>query len=176
MAVTRPAGISTANTVPLLAFRVGEQTYGLPVTAVVRIIEMVTITRLPEGIGPIRGVINMQGKAVPVMDLRHRFGLPAQAYGLHTPIVLVDISGDSRLLGLIVDAVEDVLHVPYDGLESTEIFTPPELAGPMATQASLLSGAATLNGRMILVFNVRALLTSLEQNQLSEALADQGSD
>jgi purine-binding chemotaxis protein CheW len=176
LAFTWPAVISIADTVPLLAFRVGEQTYGLPVTAVVRIIEMVTITRLPKGIGPIRGVINMQGKAVPVMDLRHRFGLPAQAYGLHTPIVLVEIGGEGRLLGLIVDVVEDVFHVPYDGIGSPEIFAPPELAGPMATQASLLSGAATLNGRMILVFNVRALLTLLEQNQLSEALADQGSD
>jgi purine-binding chemotaxis protein CheW len=156
-----------AQTVTLLTFKVAEQMYGLTVTNVARIIEMVTITHLPNAPETIQGIINVQGKAVPVMDLRQRFGLPPQPYHLHTPIILTDAGDNGRMLGLVVDTVEDVLEVPPANMELTEIFVPAEIVGAMATQAGHLAGVAKINRQMVLVLNARALLSQTEQVKLS---------
>jgi purine-binding chemotaxis protein CheW len=155
----------TADLATLLTFDVAEQVYGLPVTEVVRIIEMVTITHLPDVPDTIQGIINLQGKAVPVMDLRQRFGLPHQAYGLHTPIILVSMDGD-RMLGLIVDAVEDVLEVVAKNMEMTEAIIPEGLSSDTAP----LAGVAKVNRQMILILNVQGLLSQMEHIELSQAL------
>lgn len=162
---TATASTST-DTLALLTFTVGGQTYSLPVTSVVRIIEMVSITRLPGVPDTIQGIINLQGKTVPVIDLRLRLGLSWQAYGLHTPIILAEMNGDGQVLGLIVDTVEDVLNVPHKSLEMTETVVPAELMGQMAIQAAHLAGVAKIERQMILVLNVHALLTPTEQTQL----------
>jgi purine-binding chemotaxis protein CheW len=154
----------------MLTFNVARQLYGLPVTDVVRIIEMVTITQLPDAPEIIQGIINLQGKTVPVMDLRYRFGLPRKAYGLHTPIILADMGSDERILGLIVDAVEDVIEVPTEDLEMTDTILPADLAGQMSTQAGHLAAVAKIDRQMILVFNVRVLLSPAEQIDLSRVL------
>ncbi|MBN1993616.1 MAG: chemotaxis protein CheW [Anaerolineae bacterium] len=158
----------------LLTFKVAEQVYGLPVTNVARIIEMVTITRLPDVPATIQGIINLQGKAVPVMDLRQRFGLPPKPYGLHTPIILTDIDGTGRMLGLVVDMVEDVLDVSPEHVEITETIVPTELAGQMTAQAGHLAGVAKVNRQMILILNMRALLNPSEQLKLSHVLGSEG--
>ena len=158
---------------PLLTFTVAGQMYGLPVHQVVRIIEMVTITRLPGVPDLIQGVINLGGKTVPVMDLRHRFGLPSQAYGLHTPIILVEIDMGHRIFGLIVDAVEQVLDVAGADLEIAEAVVPPELAYPMTGGADHLAGVAKVDRQMILVLNAPALLTPTDKVSLAKTLADE---
>ncbi len=159
-----------AQAVTLLTFKVEGQVYGLPVAHVARIIEMVTMTHLPDAPDTIQGLINVQGKAVPVMDLRHRFGLPLLAYGLHTPIILADIGDNGRMLGLIVDTVENVLEVPAIDLEMMDIFVPTEMVGPMATQAGHLAGVAKINRQIVLILNARALLNQTEQVKLSGVL------
>jgi purine-binding chemotaxis protein CheW len=156
---------STATLTILLTFDVAEQTYGLPVTDVVRIIEMVTITHLPDVPDTIQGIINLQGKAVPVMDLRQRFGLPHQTYGLHTPIILVNMD-NNRMLGLIVDAVEDVLEVVAKNMEMTDAIVPADLSA----KAAPLAGVAKVNRQMILILNAQGLLTQTEHFELSQAL------
>jgi purine-binding chemotaxis protein CheW len=167
---TATTSTSSTDSLTLLTFAVGEQTYSLPVTHVVRIIEMVTITCLPGMSDTIEGIINVQGKTVPVMDLRHRFGLPPQPYGLYTPIILVDTSGDGRMLGLIVDAVEDVRKVTHESLETTEMFVPIEMSGQLTVHTAFLAGVAKVDRQMVLVLNVRTLLTPIEQTQLSQVL------
>jgi purine-binding chemotaxis protein CheW len=167
---TATSTTESAVKLALLIFRVDDQLYGLPVTSVVRIIEMVTITPLPGAPEIIEGIINLHGKAVPVMDLRRRFNMPPCSYGLHTPIILVDLISQDHILGLIVDMVEDVLEVPVDALELTETMVPPELVTQMVTQAAYLAGVAKVDLQLILVLNVQALLSSTVQGQLSHAL------
>lgn len=161
------------DTVALLTFTVGGQLYSFAVSSVVRIIEMVTITHLPDVPDFVQGIINLQGKAVPVIDLRRRFNLPLQAYGLHTPIILVNLGGDGRMLGLIVDTVEDVLNVPRLSLEITEGFVPSDTAGPLAIRTAYIAGVAKVNRQMIIVLDTHALLAAPEQAQVSEALENQ---
>jgi purine-binding chemotaxis protein CheW len=169
---TTTAQITYGDIYALLTFKVAEQVYALPVTHVVRIIEMVTITQLPDSPDMIQGIINLQGKAVPVMDMRHRFGLSKKEYGLHTPIILADM-GKERMLGLVVDAVEDVLEVPAADLEITETIMPAGMADRMASQAGHLASVAKIDRQMILVLNVKALLSATEHIELSQALGDE---
>lgn len=155
----------------LLTFKVEDQVYGVPVMSVVRIIEMVTITPLPGMPEPVQGVINLRGKAVPVMDLRQRFGLVRRAYDLHTPIILVDSTGQGQTLGLVVDSVENVLDVAPEDLEATGAILPVEIMEPVAAQSAYLAGVAKVERRIILILNVRALLTSSDQHQMNRVLS-----
>jgi purine-binding chemotaxis protein CheW len=154
----------------LLLFEVNGQTYGLPVASIARIIEMVTITQLPDLPDSLPGIINLQGRAVPVMDLRRRFGLPSPTYGLHTPIILTDLNGSGQMLGLIVDIVEMVVHVPRTNLEIIETFIPQELVGQITNHAAHLAGVAKVERQMIPVLNLQALMTPIEKSQLSQML------
>jgi purine-binding chemotaxis protein CheW len=165
----------TPTSQTLLTFRVGEQVYGLPVPDVIRIIEMVTITPLADLPYPIRGVINIQGKITSVLDVRRRFGLPEQAYGLHTPIILVDIPQSRQMMGLVVDEVLDVITVNATDLETPEAIVPagiiPEIPGRMGYLASM----AKVDRQPVPVLHVQALLSPAEQHQLRQALTGQQS-
>lgn len=160
----------SSPTLALLIFKVDEQLYGLPVNNVTRIIEMVAITPLPGVPEVIEGIINLHGKVVPIMDLRRHFNLPACAYSLHTPIILVNLISHDYILGLIVDMVEDVLEVSGDDLELSETIVPPELVTQITDRAAYLAGVAKVNRRFIPVLNVQALLKPAVQGQLSQAL------
>ncbi len=155
----------------LLVFKVNEQLYGLPVTRIVRIIEMVTITHLPGSPETIEGIINLQGRIAPMMNLRRRFNLPFQPYGLHTPIILADLISSGHILGLVIDSVEYVLAVEADNLELTETIIPTPLVNQMDNRAAYLSGFAKVDRRIILILNVDALLTPAAQDQLVQALS-----
>lgn len=167
-----PGTLADTGTLALLVFSVGGQKYGLPVTSVVRIVEMVTITPLPYDSTRIQGIINLQGKVVPVMDLRQRFGLPKQDYGLNTPIILTDLGDDGWILGLIVDVVEDVINFPREKLEITQTFVPPQLMNQMAAQVAHLAGVAKTDYHIVHVLEARALLSFTEKTELSQSLTN----
>jgi purine-binding chemotaxis protein CheW len=99
----------------VVVFQVGPQTYAMPVEQIARIISMVTITPLP-GVEPaVVGAIDVQGRVVPVVDLRRHFQLPSLAWKRHTPILLT--SNGTQTIGLIADAVTDVLNLKADQLQ-----------------------------------------------------------
>lgn len=164
-------GFTTSLT--LLTFSLNGQVYSLPVTNVIRIIEMVTIISLAGLPRPIRGVINVQGKITSVLDMRRRFGLPEQAYGVHTPIILVDTNHDQQMIGLVVDEVLDVVTVEAGDLETPKAIVPAEMAAETAGQMLYLAALAKIDRQLILVLQVQALLSPVEQNQLFQALATQ---
>jgi purine-binding chemotaxis protein CheW len=166
---TSPA---SSEPIALLTFTIAGQLYGLPVNQVVRIIEMVTITQLPGSPDCIQGVINLGGKVVPVMDVRRRFGLTPQAYGLHTPIILADIDVGHGIFGLIVDTVDQVIDVPRHDLEITEAIVPARLLHQMRVGAVHLAGVAKVDRQMILVLDVPALLSSADKANLAKTLTD----
>ncbi len=96
----------------VVVFQVERQTYAMPVEQIARIIGMVTITPLP-GVEPaVVGAINVQGRIVPVVDLRRHFQQPSLAWKRHTPILLT--SNGTQTIGLIADAVTDVLSLNAD--------------------------------------------------------------
>ena len=108
-----------------LTFFLGSETYGIPVLKVREIISMLPITQVPQVPAYMKGVINLRGKVIPVVDLRTKFSLPEVEATSNTCIVVVQIEGaDSqiKLIGLIVDAVEEVANIAQTEIEPTPDF------------------------------------------------------
>lgn len=160
--------VNNAGLSALLTFSLAGQLYGLPVTNVARIIEMVALTYLPGAPETIVGLLNVQGKVVPVIDLRLRFGLPRQPYSLQTPIIIINLADTGRTLALIVDSVEQVVEIPSHQLAPTEAIIPAEMAAP----AAFLTGVATIEQKLILALNITEILTLKEHNILLQALGN----
>ena len=98
-----------------LTFVLGNEEYGIEIRNVTEIIGIQKITDLPDVPHYVKGVINLRGKVIPVVDVRIRFGLPERAYDERTCIVVVNIKDIS--VGLIVDSVSEVLDIPDEDIE-----------------------------------------------------------
>jgi purine-binding chemotaxis protein CheW len=124
-----------------LTFLLGHESYGLPVLKVREIIRMVQITPVPHMPPHVKGVINLRGKLVPVMDLRIRFDLTARAFTESTCIVVAQVKSASGTIhmGFIVDGVEEVLNLTPSDIEET-----PDFGGHICTD--YIVGMAKLKG------------------------------
>jgi purine-binding chemotaxis protein CheW len=145
--LTAPA--AEASRREFLTCRLGEETYGIDILKVQEIREIDRVTRVPRVARHVRGVLNLRGEIVPIVDLGLMFGFPH-------PLPLQDASAivlnvDGRLVGLAVSSVSDVI-----GLADDEILPPPEL-GERAI-ASAISGIGTRDGMTLLLLDVGQLL------------------
>jgi len=125
-----------------LTFSLGAETYGLPVLNVREIIRLCPITPVPRAPEYIKGVINLRGTVIPVLDLRSKFQMPTAVYGERACIIVVQLRNPavgSTLIGAIVDTVEEVIQLNADHLEPA-----PDFGGSPETQFIL--GLGTLNG------------------------------
>lgn len=136
----------------LMTFRLDQRTYALPIGPIVQIIEMVTITPIPQVNHSIEGVINLRGAAVPVINLRRHLGLPDAHLQLHTPIILVQTGG--RTAGLIVDEVMDVLKLP-----AGQMVRPTDILPEGLGEAPLLQGLAHTSSGPVLLLNLERLFS-----------------
>jgi purine-binding chemotaxis protein CheW len=121
---TSPAAGLEALAGKYLTFFLGDGEYGVPVRRVREIIKLAPITAVPHVAPWMKGVINLRGKVIPIVDLRARFLLPVVVYTDRTCIVVLDttVRGTSVLTGIIVDSVSDVMHVTADQLEDAPNF------------------------------------------------------
>lgn len=103
-----------------LIFSLGQEDYGIEIKYVMEIIRLQSITQVPELPDYVKGVINLRGKIIPVMDVRLRFQKEEQEYDNRTCIIIVDIQETS--LGLVVDRVSEVLTIPEE-----QIASPPQV-------------------------------------------------
>ncbi len=148
----------------LVTFRLERQIYALPIEPIVRIIEMVTITSLPQVGGSVEGVINMHGRAVPVINLRRHFGFEAAPFGLRTPIIILKVG--KQTFGLIVDEVIDVLN-----LSPQQVSRVAEILPAGVEEEPILDGILHDEGHAVLLLNVQHLFTSQQVKMLSHAMA-----
>lgn len=100
----------------VVAFALGDEQYGIDIGTVREIIRMPTVTQMPGMPDYVRGVINLRGQVIPVVDLRARFRLPAVEWDERTRVLVVDIGGES--IGVVVDAVTEVRRVASDSVEA----------------------------------------------------------
>ena len=108
-----------------LTFKLNDESYGIEVLKVREIIRLTEITSVPQMPNYVRGVINLRGKIITVMDLRLKFGFPQAAQTEHTCIVVVQVKlpeGKSVQMGLIVDGVEEVTNIAATDIEETPDF------------------------------------------------------
>jgi len=107
-----------------LTFRLAQEEYGLEILKVREIIGLMDITKVPKTPHDIRGVINLRGKVIPVLDLRLKFGMDAMEDTEETCIIVVDIASEdgSVLMGILVDAVSEVLDIQSEEIEDAPTF------------------------------------------------------
>ena len=107
-----------------LTFSMAEEEYGIGILKIKEIIGMMAITTVPKTPEFVKGVINLRGKVIPVVDLRLRFGMEAIDYTERTCIIVVEIDGTSGtvMIGIVVDAVSEVLNINGDEIADTPTF------------------------------------------------------
>ncbi len=103
-----------------LTFTLGEELYGIDIRAVIEIIGIMPITKVPEVPAYVQGIINLRGKIIPVVDMRLRFGQEYRSYSDRTCVIIISVN--DVLIGLIIDGVSEVLTIPENS-----IVPPPEL-------------------------------------------------
>lgn len=140
-----------------LTFTLGNETYGLEIKHVTEIIGIQEITEVPELPDYIRGIINLRGKIIPVMDVRLRFKKPIRDYNDRTCIIVVDIKDVS--VGLIVDAVSEVLNI-----QDEDIVPPPELN--KGASNNFIKGIGKVGNEVKLLLDCSRLLSNEEIQSL----------
>jgi purine-binding chemotaxis protein CheW len=136
-----------------LTFALASEEYGLQVLRVREIIKMMDITAVPQVPHYVRGVINLRGKVIPVVDLRLKFSLEARPDGDRTAIIVVelDLSGGRTLVGVLVDAVSEVLSLAANEIEATPSF------GDQVDTTFML-GVAKVKGTVKILLDLNRLL------------------
>lgn len=147
-----------------LVFTLGKERYGLGILEVREIIGLLTIHELPQMPPFFKGVINLRDKIIPVMEMRGKFGMESMAYDEHTCIIVVEIPGPSgsRLIGIIVDAVSEVVTIKEQQVEA-----PPTFGS--AAENQCLRGVAKLADGVTILLDIDRLMQTDEAVLIGEA-------
>mgnify|MGYP001015520317 CR=1 FL=1 len=141
----------------LVIFDLDGEHYGLDISTVEGIIKMQAITHMPKAPAFIEGVTNLRGMVVPVIDLRKRFGLGQAEATRDTRIVVVFLGGIK--VGMVVDAVSEVLRVPDEAIDPT----PPMIA---SVETAFIRGIAKLEHQLVTLLNLNQVLSLSEQTAI----------
>lgn len=145
--------------IKVIVFRLHNEEYGVDVHQVKSIERLEAITPVPRTPRFVKGVINLRGVVIPILDLRERFGLTSEIYTESTRIIIVMI--DHLEMGLIVDSATDVLDIPMNAIEP-----PPQIVGSL--EIAYLKGVAKLEDRLLILLNPSQVLDAEEMQQLEQ--------
>jgi purine-binding chemotaxis protein CheW len=151
-----------------ISFTVGEEEYGLELLRVKEVIRVPAVTWLPRAPSFVKGIINLRGDIIPIVDLRDTFGLPPQAATPATRVIVVEVEG--RLVGMIVDCASQVVRIPADSIDP-----PPPVLGTLSQE--FITGVGRLDERLVILLDIDAVLTAEEKkalDSLEEADAEPG--
>ena len=147
-----------------LTFMLGSEVFAIGILAIKEIIEYHELTTVPMMPDCIRGVINLRGAVVPVMDLSLRFGRPSQDVTKRTCIVIIEREGEGQRedLGVVVDAVNAVLDIPAGDIEPAPAFG-------ARIRSEYIQGLGKVNGKFVILLDVERVLAVDEVSALREA-------
>jgi len=151
-----------ARTGKYLTFQLGNEEFGIRVLKVREIMGLQEITAVPQTPAHIKGVINLRGKVVPVIDLRLKFGLSAAEYTQRTCIIVTQVQGEAGtvMIGAVVDGVSEVLNLTAAEIEDT-----PDFGQSVST--SYLLGMAKSKGKVKILLDIDKVLSSQELQNLN---------
>jgi len=142
-----------------LTFTLGSEEYGIDILKVQEIRGYEAVTKIANTPDFIKGVVNLRGTIVPIVDLRIKFNLGSVEYNQFTVVIILNVKG--RVVGIVVDSVSDVIALTAD-----QIRQPPEFAGEL--DSDYITGLGTLAERMLILVDIEKLMTSRDM-----ALVDQ---
>lgn len=144
-----------------LTFKLGEEEYGVEILKVREINGIMNITAVPQMPSCMKGVINLRGKVIPVVDLRLKFALPEAEYTEQTCVIVVDVG---REIGIIVDTVSEVLDIMNENVEA-----PPSMGA--AVNTSFILGMGKVGEEVKILLDIDKVLTNEELAQVQAASA-----
>jgi len=145
----------------LVTFRLGNEDYAVNILKVQEINRMKEITRVPNTPQYVEGVINLRGKVIPVINLRGKFGLNDKESDTQSRIMIMDIQGIT--MGIVVDAVSEVLRIPANIVEPT-----PPMASNISTE--YIKGIAKLEDRLIILLDMDMLVGKAEETSMADVV------
>jgi len=134
-----------------LTFTLGSEEYGLDILKVQEIKRYDMIARIPDTPDFIKGIFNLRGKIVPVVDMRVKFNLANADYGDFTVMIILNVAG--RTIGVVVDGVSDVIQLTRE-----QVRPPPEIGH--RSSAKFITGIGTVNDRMLILMDIEKLMSS----------------
>lgn len=162
---TGTSDLTTAD--QYLTFQLGDEEYGLEILKVREIIGMMDITAVPRTPDFVRGVINLRGNVIPVIDLRMKFGMEAVEQTEETCVIVVDVEGLET--GIVVDRVSDVLDIGGDSIQDAPSFG-------ASVDTDFILGIGKAEGRVTILLDISQVLTADDVAQLSELQCSNESD
>lgn len=149
-----------------LVFHLSREEFGIRVLKVREIMGVQDITAVPQTPGYVKGVINLRGKVIPVVDLRLKFWLPETEYTQRTCIIVVQVKGEGGVMpmGIVVDGVAEVLNLAPGDIEDT-----PDFGRGVATP--YLLGMAKVKGKVKILLEIDQVLTSQELRGIEAVLS-----
>jgi purine-binding chemotaxis protein CheW len=147
-----------------ITFKLGDELFAIDVAQVREVLELPLITRVPTSPAYMRGVVNVRGKAVPIVDLRTKFGLPSAADTIHSRIVVMELmlDGESTVVGGVADSVHEVIE-----LEGAQIEPPPRIA--MRWRTELIRGMGRRGDEFIIILDIEAVFSLAELSAVAAA-------
>ena len=143
----------------LISFSIGDEDFGVDIQTVKEVIKYREITRLPKAPAFVKGIINLRGDVIPIIDLRERFGMDQKEYTNMTRIIVVEVEG--RSIGTVVDSVSHVIRI-----ESGQIEPPPLCVGKIS--AEYIRGIGKVGERLIVLLRISRILTAEEKLELEK--------
>ncbi|MFA7242979.1 MAG: chemotaxis protein CheW [Sulfuricellaceae bacterium] len=150
------------NSRELLTFTLGKEEYGIDILKVQEIRGYDAVTTIANSPEFIKGVINLRGIIVPIIDMRIKFNLGNVTYNELTVVIILNVA--NRVLGIVVDGVSDVITLTADQLKPS-----PEFSSSLDTQ--YITGLGTVDDRMIIVIDIERLMTSRDMDLVEMAAA-----
>jgi len=149
-----------------ITFKLGDELFAIDTAHVREVLDLSEITRVPTAPPYMRGVVNVRGSAVPVVDLRHRFGLPPTEDTVNTRIVVLELplDGEITVVGGLADSVHEVLE-----LERSQIREPPRIA--MRWRADMIEGLGKKGEQFIIVLDIARVFTTEDALLVAESPA-----
>jgi purine-binding chemotaxis protein CheW len=146
-----------------LSFKLGEEEFAAHVGKVLNILEMTKITEVPKAPDYMKGVINLRGTVLPVIDTRIKFGMTPTVYTTNTCIIVLDIEvdGESIHVGALVDSVQAVLE-----FDSTQIMPAPSIGSKYRSE--FIEGVANVDDKFIMILNMDAVFSTDELTSLQD--------
>ncbi|HAK89172.1 MAG TPA: chemotaxis protein CheW [Nitrospiraceae bacterium] len=146
-----------------VTFGLNNEEYAVDALNVQEIIEMASITHVPHLPGFFKGVINLRGTIIPVVDLKLKFDMASEGYRKHTCVIVTEFSGG--VMGIIVDSVSDVMHMPEESVSATPSFG-------SQVRTDFIKGMGKVSDRLVLILDINKVLTEEEASIVSEQLTE----
>jgi len=159
---------SNGETDQFLTFIMSTEEYGVDILRVQEIRGWDSVTPIPNCPPYIKGVINLRGTIVPIVDLRERFGLESVEYGQTTVVIVLKVIGETseRIMGIVVDAVSDVYNIKNEDMKPA-----PDFGSVVSIE--FVSGLATIDEKMLIILDIDTMLNSNDINAVAQPNVEQ---